>query len=50
MPKNLWLMDQMLAPVFALVALDFRRNRFQKADLEGALPIGFQVPKRVFRH
>jgi hypothetical protein len=33
--KKFWLMHQMLAPVFTVVAIDFRRNLFQTADLEG---------------
>jgi hypothetical protein len=48
--KKFWLMLQILAPVFAVVALDFRRKLFQTTDKEGALRIGFQVPKRVIQH
>jgi hypothetical protein len=35
MPKQILLVHQMLAPVIAVVAIDFRRKLFQTADLEG---------------
>jgi hypothetical protein len=40
--KKFWLMAQMLAPVFMVVAIDFRRNRFQTADLEGHCRLGLK--------